>query len=90
MNYFELQQLAGAALGLTDEQADAIIDAREGFDDLLFEKLGVDFEQFTGVAEALLPLTPTVQNSFTKDTYHAFVRQFGETGYIAIARIKAK
>lgn len=67
---FDLQEMAGLVCGLTSEQTDAIIDDDEDFDTPLLDKLGVDFEQFSNVAEAILnsghltlglsPLTGTV------------------------------
>lgn len=67
---FDLQEMAGLVCGLTSEQTDAIIDDDEDFDSPLLDKLGVDFEQFSNVAEAILnsghltlglsPLTGTV------------------------------
>lgn len=51
---FDLQEMAGLVCGMTDEQSDNIINNDEDFDTPLIEKLGVDFEQFSAVAEALL------------------------------------
>lgn len=90
MNYFDLQQLAGAALGMNEVQTDAIIDGNEDFDTPLTEKFGIDFEQFSEVAQALLPLTPTVQSPLTGTIIHAFVRQLGDGKFLAIAKMKAK
>lgn len=90
MDYFDLQLLAGAALGLTEEQTDAIIDDDEDFDTPLMEKFGVDFDQFAEVASALMPLTPTVQSPLSGEVSHAFVRQLGGGNCVAIAKMKAK
>ena len=89
MRHWEMQELAGAALGLTEDQTDAVINDSEDFDTPLFEKFGVDFEQFSKVAEALLPLTPVLKSPLTDDRNHAFVRQV-EGGYIAIIRTPAE
>lgn len=75
MDYLDLQMLAGAALGMTEEQTEAIINDDENFDDPLLEKFGVDLEQFGEIAEALLPFTPTLRSELTETIYHAFVRQ---------------
>lgn len=86
MDYFDLQMLAGAALGLTEEQTEAIINDDEDFDSLLIEKFGIGFEEFGEVAKALLPLTPTVGSELSGRVYHAFVRQFGNGDCVAIVK----
>lgn len=90
MDYFDLQMLAGAALGLTEEQTEAIINDDEDFDSLLIEKFGVDLDMFGEIASALLLLTPTVNSPLSGMAYHAFVRQLGEGDYIAIVKQDAK
>ncbi|MBO2552630.1 hypothetical protein I6M38_11630 [Shewanella algae] len=89
MDYFDAQLLAGAALGLTEEQTDEIIDGDEDFDTPLIEKFGVDLEQFGDIANALLPLTPLVSSPLTNVSYHAFVRQLGDGNFLAIVKQKA-
>lgn len=89
MDYFDLQCLAGAALGLTEEQTDKIMDDDEDFDTPLMDKFGVDFEQFSEIAKALITLTPTVQSPLTGKVSHAFVRQLGGGNCVAIAKIDA-
>lgn len=54
IDHFDLQEMAGLCCGLTEEQSDNIINDDEDFDTPLLEKLGVDFEQFSAVAEAIL------------------------------------
>ena len=90
MDYFDLQMLAGSALGLTEEQTEAIINDDEDFDSPLIEKFGVDLDMFGEIASALLPLTPTVNSPLSGKVYHAFVRQLGEGEYIAIVKQDAK
>lgn len=89
MQDIELQQLAGAALGLNEDETDLIIDEGEDFDTPLLEKFGVDFEQFSKVAMSLLPLTPILESPLTHSLEHAFVRQ-AKSGYIAIIQTKSK
>lgn len=67
MHILEMQELAGAALGLTEDQTEEILNADEDFDTPLLEKIGVDFEQFCSVAEALIKLTPMLHS--TEKTY---------------------
>lgn len=54
LDHFDLQELAGLVCGMTDEESDAVINDDEDFDTPLLEKLGVDFEQFSQVASALM------------------------------------
>ncbi|EMK6918790.1 hypothetical protein V9J55_002043 [Vibrio cholerae] len=90
MDLFDIQQLAGAALGLSEEQTDEIINDDEDFDSPLLEKFGVDLDQFGNIAKALLPFTPTLGAGFTGTIYHAFVRQLGQGNCIAIVKMKAE
>lgn len=89
MDYLDLQMLAGAALGLTEEQTEDIINDDEDFDSPLLEKFDVDLEQFGEIAEALLPFTPTLYSELSKTVYHAFVRQTGQGSCMAIVKQKA-
>lgn len=54
LDHFDLQELAGLVCGMTDKESDAVINDDEDFDSPLLEKLGVDFEQFSQVASALM------------------------------------
>lgn len=54
IDYFCLQEMAGLVCGMTEEQTDDVINDDEDFDTPLLDKLGVDFEQFSAVAEVLL------------------------------------
>ena len=55
MNKVEIQLLAEQALGLTPDQADALIDSGEDYDTPLKERFGVDLETFGRIANALIP-----------------------------------
>ncbi|WP_345861253.1 hypothetical protein [Shewanella algae] len=88
MRYWEVQELAGAALGLTEDQTEDIINGDEDFDTPLLEKFNVDFEQFSNVAEALLKLTPVLKSPLSGDLDHAFVKQV-KGGYLAIIKTPA-
>ena len=87
MDYFEAQELAGAALGLTEEQTESIINDDEDFDTPLLEKFGVDFDTFASIASALLPLTPMVKSPLSGTVSHAFVRDLGDGHCVAIAKL---
>lgn len=88
MRHWEIQELAGAAMGWTEEQTKELINGDEDFDTPLLETLGVDFQQFSKVAEALLKLTPVVTSQVSDSREHAFVKQV-EGGYIAIIKAPA-
>ncbi|WPC72969.1 hypothetical protein [Vibrio porteresiae] len=88
MRHWELQELAGAALGLTEDQTEEIIDSDEDFDTPLLKKFNIDFEQFSNVAEALLKLTPVLKSPLSGELDHAFVKQV-DGGYLAIIKTPA-
>lgn len=74
MNTIEIQLLAEQALGLTPDQADALIDNGEDYDTPLKERFGVDLETFGKIANALIPLTPVIEQPQTHQLIHAFVQ----------------
>ncbi|KZN64938.1 hypothetical protein N473_12940 [Pseudoalteromonas luteoviolacea CPMOR-1] len=84
INTFEYQLLAGAAMGLTEEQTENLIDQGADFDDELIKALGIDFEQFVNVSQALLKLTPAVEGADSNKLYNAFVRPLESGGYLAL------
>ncbi|HFS8442622.1 TPA: hypothetical protein ACH2LO_000654 [Vibrio cholerae] len=90
MDLFDIQRLAGAVLGLTDDETDDVIDTNEDFDTPLLEKFGIDLDTFGNVAEALLPLTPMISSPLTKTVYHAFVRHLGNGDCMAICKSQVK
>lgn len=69
----EIEELACAACGKTEDEAEQIIE-NSGTDDMLFERYGVDFETYCRIAMDLLPLTPVVTSALVGNQYHAFVR----------------
>lgn len=80
-----MQELAGAALGLTEEQTAEIINGDEDFDTPLLDKFDVDFEQFSRVAESLLKLTPVLKSELSGGLNHCFVRKT-DCGYESIVK----
>lgn len=54
LDHFDLQELAGLLCGMTDEESDAVINDDEDFCTPLLDKFGVDFEQFSQVASAVI------------------------------------
>jgi hypothetical protein len=85
MKKVEIQLLAEQALGLTPDQADALIDSGEDYDTPLKERFGVDLETFGRIANALIPLTPVIEQPKTHQLIHAFV-QFQDGGSTVLAR----
>lgn len=86
----DAQMLAGAVLGLSEEQTEAIMGHDEDFDTPLLDKFGIDFDQFYALADAMIEFAPTVHSPLTNTVYHAFVRQLGSGNFMAIAKVKAK
>ncbi|MDO6489271.1 hypothetical protein Q4503_16370 [Colwellia sp. 6_MG-2023] len=54
IDHFDLQEMASLVCGMTEAESDAVINDDEDFDTPLLNKLNVDFEQFSAVAEAIL------------------------------------
>lgn len=71
MDYFDIEELLSAMYGITDDQRNDGFD----FDDLLYEKFEIGFEEFSKVIKALLPLTPIVESALTGNKYHAFMKE---------------
>lgn len=70
VDYFEVEELLSAMYGITDEQRNGDFD----FDELVFEKFNIGFDEFQGIVAALLPLTPVVESALTGKKYHAFLK----------------
>ncbi|EKE2597401.1 TPA: hypothetical protein ACU3FO_004519 [Salmonella enterica] len=70
MTEFDYARLLCAMALITDEQMD-----EPGFDidTLCIDKLGVTFEDFQRVGNALLPLTIPSKSPITSTWYHAFM-----------------
>lgn len=73
MERIQIQLLAEKILGLTPDQADALVDSGEDYDTPLKERFGVDLETFGKIANALISLTPIIQEPNTKKLIHAFI-----------------
>ncbi|WP_148612334.1 hypothetical protein [Aeromonas sobria] len=72
-NLWQVQDLAAAALGMSEDEWDRIQDESaedETLNQQLEERFGVDLEQFGNVVDALLPFTPIVE--INGNRYHAF------------------
>jgi hypothetical protein len=87
MNTVEIQLLAEQALGLTPDQADALIDNGEDYDTPLKERFGVDLETFGRIANALIPLTPVIEQPHTNQLMHAFVEFQNGRGTIIASQV---
>ncbi len=89
MGYLDDMALAGAILGFSEEKTDEMMDSGSDFDELLYERFGVDLEMFSKIADALLEFTPTVSSPLTGKVSHAFVRQMGGGNCCAIVQREA-
>ncbi len=72
MDFFDLAELAGAALKLSNEQTGKAIEDNS-IEDLVEDRFGIEFDQFGEVAEALLTLTPIIERGFRKERHNAFM-----------------
>ena len=69
MNALEIEDLVAQMFDLTDEQAE---DA--DLDDLIFDKFGVEFEQFAAIVDALIPYTIPAKAALSGKVYQGFVK----------------
>ena len=74
MRYWQIQELAAFACGLSEKEWEDMQneDRESELDDLIYEEFGTGFDEFSKIAEALLMFTPKVQ-TFGDNTIHAFV-----------------
>ena len=87
MNYYDLQELACAILGL---DYDKLVDNGEEdeIDNALYDKFEISIEQLGDLVKALLPLTMPLQSPLTKDWHYCFGKE--EDGlWCAIVKMKA-
>ena len=83
---FEVQELAGHMLGKSEDEVEEMLTRDDGtLDELLFEKYGVEFEQFYIIVNDLIKFTPIVQLGLTGSRFHAFV-----LGNMAIAKLNVE
>ncbi len=93
MRIWDIQELAAIACGLTEDQYSELLNsgkADEMLDEMLNSKFGMDLEQFSNVAEALLKFTPVLQSPLSGDLHHVFGVSEGSSGFRAILKAKAK
>ncbi len=70
MQWFEAEELAVAVLGYCDDDE---LDSAT-IEDKIFEKLGVEMEQFQKVAEALMPFAVTAEAAISGNVFNGFVK----------------
>ena len=91
MERIQIQLLAEKVLGLTTCETDDLIDSGEDYDTLLMERFGVNLATFGKIANALIPLTPIIEEPKTKQLIHAFVEfQNGRGTIIAGQALQSK
>lgn len=73
MERIHIQRLAEKILGLTTRETDDLIENGGDYDTPLKESFGVDLQTFGKIANALIPLTPIIQEPNTERLIHAFV-----------------
>lgn len=83
----DLEVLAWMVMGDSEEDAVMRINARYDrdaefkwdLDGSLEKRFGCDFQGFTKLIEALLPMTPLAESMLTGERYHAFLNQESES-----------
>ena len=70
---YEIEELACYACGLNEAQTEDAVNNYK-VDEIVYEKFGVDQEQFTEIIKALLEYTPIVESAFGRKKYHAFCK----------------
>ena len=88
MDYWDLQELACVILNLNYEE---IINnnKEEEIDNSLYNKFGIDMQQFDNIVESLVPLTYPLQSPLTKEWYNCLgIKEEGI--WRAIIKIKIK
>ena len=70
MQWFETEELAVAVLGYCDDDE---LDS-ETIEEKIYEKLGVEMEQFQKVAEALMPFTIPAETAVSGKFFYGFVK----------------
>lgn len=68
----EIEELAGYAMGKTEEDVDDMV-KMSSVDDELFDAYGVDFDTYLKIVKDLLPFTPLVRTGFHGELCNAFV-----------------
>ncbi len=69
---WEIEELAGYAMGKTESEVEKMLND-SNIDDELFEKYEIDFEIYSKIVRDLIPLTPVVKAGISGKLYNAFV-----------------
>lgn len=69
MDILDTEELIAKVMGLTDEQMNDDPD----YDQLIYDKFGVDVDQFSAIAQALMNFTMAIESPLTKKKYQGFV-----------------
>lgn len=90
MNELDGVMLAGAAIGLSEEETEKLVDSGADFDLALNERFSVGLAEFCEISEALLNLTPPIQSPLTKSVFHAFGRRAENGNFVALVKKKVE
>jgi hypothetical protein len=88
--YYEVLELACLMMG---EDYDAIVnEGNEGrIENMLFDKYGIDIDQFELLIKDLIKFTPTWKSLLTKSIYKGFVVPIGDKGLMrAIIKVEVE
>ena len=72
MNDIFIEELAHRAMGKSPEDTEIALEA-ETTDEDLFEKYGIEYEQYAAIVRDLIKFTPLIESQLSKRIFHAFV-----------------
>ena len=68
----DIEELAYRTMGLTSDETDKEINDGD-IAKALYEKYGIEVDQYCAIVNDLIKFTPVVQSGLGKNLYHAFV-----------------
>lgn len=69
MDWMDAEELAVAVLGLDEDTANS-----ETVENAMYEKFEISMEQFSKVADALIPFTIPAKAAISEEAFHGFVK----------------
>tara|TARA_R110000851_G_C13018864_1_gene559977 strand:- start:549 stop:854 length:306 start_codon:yes stop_codon:yes gene_type:complete len=90
MRYWEVQELLCFATGMNSEEADKFCNDDGDYDQLVYDKFEVGFDEFAKIAEALLLLAPIVESPLSGDKYHCFADIANQRAIIKTTEVEVR
>ncbi len=74
MRHWELEELLAHILCKgNSEKADELINKEPDFEELVYDKFGISFDQFSEVVESLIPFTIKTMSPLNNKLYQGFI-----------------